>query len=61
MPPVLPPPPLRSGTECNFGISERVDFNSDQDVIEHAKSKLDGLDVEVWDGPRLVVRLKSID
>jgi hypothetical protein len=58
---VLPPSPLRSGTEFNLGISERVDFDSDQDVIEHAESKLDGLDVEVWDGPRLVVRLKSID
>jgi hypothetical protein len=44
-----------------FGMSERADFDSDQDVIEHAKAKLDGLDIEVWDGPRLVIRLKSID
>jgi hypothetical protein len=41
--------------------SEVVDFDSDREVIDHAKSKMDGLSIEVWDGPRLVIRLKPID
>jgi hypothetical protein len=40
------------------GIPEVVEYESDQEVIAHAKEKLDGLDVEVWDGPRIVIRLK---
>jgi hypothetical protein len=43
------------------GTSETVDFDSDRDVIAYAKTKMDGLDLEVWDGPRVVVRLKSTD
>ena len=42
-----------------FGVSEVADFDSDRDVIDQAKAKLDGLTIEVWDGPRLVIRLKS--
>ena len=42
------------------GVSEVVEYDSDQDVIAHAKSKLDGLDIEVWDGPRIVIRLKAL-
>ena len=41
------------------GVPEEVEFNSDRDVITHVKAKLDGLDIEVWDGPRVVIRLKS--
>jgi hypothetical protein len=40
------------------GIPDQVEFASDQDVIADAKAKLDGLDIEVWDGPRVVIRLK---
>jgi hypothetical protein len=42
-----------------FGVSEAVAFDSDWGAIDHAKAKLDGPAVEVWDGPRLVIRLKS--
>jgi hypothetical protein len=42
------------------GPPDEVKFDSDRDAIEHAKTKLDGLDLEVWDGPRIVIRLKSI-
>jgi hypothetical protein len=48
-----------SSDEQIFGVSEMVGLASDQEAIDHAKSKLDGLDLEVWDGPRLVIRLKS--
>ena len=44
-----------------FGRPEVVDCDSDQEVIARAKARLDGLDVEVWDGPRIVIRLKSTD
>jgi hypothetical protein len=36
-----------------------LEFDSDRDVIGHAITKLDGLHLEVWDGPRVVIRLKS--
>jgi hypothetical protein len=44
-----------------FGRPEVVNCDSDQEVIAHAKARLDGFDVEVWDGPRIVIRLKSTD
>ncbi|HTE77622.1 MAG TPA: hypothetical protein VK653_12920 [Xanthobacteraceae bacterium] len=44
-----------------FGRPEVVDCDSDQEVIARAKARLDGLDVEVWNGPRIVIRLKSTD
>jgi hypothetical protein len=43
------------------GAPEVVEYDTDQDVIRHAQAKLDGLDMEVWDGPRVVIRLKSPD
>jgi hypothetical protein len=42
-----------------LGIPEVIEYDSDREVIAHAKAKLDGLDLEVWDGPRVVIRLKS--
>jgi hypothetical protein len=41
------------------GVPEEAEFDSDEDVIGHAKTKLDGLDIEIWNGPRVVIRLKS--
>lgn len=41
-----------------FGVSEVADFDSDRDVVDHAKRKMDGLAIEVLDGPRLVIRRK---
>jgi hypothetical protein len=35
------------------------DCETDQEVIEKARQSLDGLDIEVWDGPRRVIFLKS--
>ena len=43
------------------GVSEVVECETDQEAITEAKKKLDGLDVEIWQGPRVVLRLKSID
>ncbi len=37
-----------------------VECDSDTDVIAKAKAMLDGLDIEIWDGPRLVVRLPAV-
>jgi hypothetical protein len=35
--------------------------DSDHDAIEQAKQLVDGHDVELWDGPRFVMGLKSTD
>ena len=43
------------------GVSETVAFDSDSEVIKYAKAKLDILAIEVWDGLRVVIRLKSTD
>jgi hypothetical protein len=43
------------------GPSEMVECESDQEAITQAKIKLDGLDIEVWQGPRKVIWLKSTD
>ena len=31
-----------------IGLADEIEFDSDQDAIKHAKTKLDGLDLEVW-------------
>ena len=35
------------------GIADEIELDSDQDAIKHAKTKLDGLDLEVWHGRRV--------
>lgn len=35
--------------------------DSDAEAIEHAERLVDGHDIEIWDGPRLVIKLKSKD
>ena len=34
-----------------------IDCASDVEVIEKAKTLLDDLDIEIWDGPRVVAKL----
>ena len=41
------------------GTSTMVECHSDAEVIAKAKAMLNGLDIEIWDGPRLVVRLPA--
>jgi hypothetical protein len=36
-----------------------IECNSDSEVIAKAEAILDGFDIEVWDGPRVVVRLPA--
>jgi hypothetical protein len=35
-----------------------IDFASDQEAINKAKRLLSGLDIEVWQGARVVIRLR---
>jgi hypothetical protein len=35
-----------------------IDFASDQEAIDKAKRLLSGLDIEVWQGARVVIRLR---
>jgi hypothetical protein len=41
------------------GVPEAVECDDDRGAIDRAKALLDGLDLEVWDGPRRVAVLKS--
>jgi hypothetical protein len=43
------------------GVPATVEYDSDEAVTEFAKQILDGKDIEVWDGPRVVIRLKSTE
>jgi hypothetical protein len=43
------------------GVPATVEYGSDADVTEFVKQFLDGMDIEVLDGARVVVRLKSTD
>ena len=43
------------------GVSEVVECESDQEAITQATKKLDGLDIEIWQGQRSVIRLKSME
>jgi hypothetical protein len=38
-----------------------VECESDQEAITQATKKLDGLDIEIWQGQRSVIRLKSME
>jgi hypothetical protein len=42
------------------GPSEELTCDDDQQAIQHAKQWLDGHDLEVWQGARVVTRLKRI-
>jgi len=43
------------------GPPEIVECADDQAAMQKAKQLLDGLDLELWDGPRFVVGLKTKD
>jgi hypothetical protein len=40
---------------------KEIECASDKEAIEEANAVLDVLDVEVWQGARIVIRLKSTD
>jgi hypothetical protein len=42
------------------GVPEKVQYETDQEVIAHAKKNLGGLDVEIWEGPRVVSRIERL-
>jgi hypothetical protein len=43
------------------GVPDVVEYDTDDEVARYAKSILDGLDIEVWEGPRVVIRLRSTE
>jgi hypothetical protein len=47
------------GIDGHFVSYEPLVCDSDDEAIAKAKRLVDGHDVELWSGPRLVVRLKS--
>jgi hypothetical protein len=46
------------GIDGHFVGYEPLICDNDDDAIAKASSLMDGRDIELWDGPRLVVRLK---
>lgn len=38
-----------------------IECASDQEAIDEAKKSLDGFDVEIWQGARIVTRLRPSD
>jgi hypothetical protein len=40
------------------GPPEVIASNSDQEAVERAKQLLDGRDIEIWQGARVVTRLR---
>jgi hypothetical protein len=43
------------------GPSDEIEFGSDQEATAHAKARMKGLDIEIWQGTRLVTRLKPTE
>jgi hypothetical protein len=43
------------------GPAKILDCTTDDHAIEEAKALLDGHDIEVWQGARLIIRLQSND
>jgi hypothetical protein len=43
------------------GVPVVFTCDSDQDAIQQAKKLVDGHDVELWEGPRFVIGIKSGD
>lgn len=43
------------------GPPDVITCDSDAEAIEQAKQLVDGHDVELWEGPRFVIGLKSRD
>jgi hypothetical protein len=41
------------------GPSVIIECDSDAEIIAKAKAMQDGLDIEVWDGPRVVARVRA--
>jgi hypothetical protein len=44
-----------------IGPADLVDCENDDDAVQKARSRIDGVDLEVWEGTRLVIKLKSQD
>jgi hypothetical protein len=51
---------LKSGNQM-VAPPDVIDCASDQDAIDEAKKFLDGFDVEIWQGARIVTRLRPSD
>jgi hypothetical protein len=40
---------------------EVLHCDTDEEIIQKAKSMMDGHDIEVWNGPRVVAKIPSMD
>jgi hypothetical protein len=50
-----------SSDDCIQGVPAVIVCKNDIEALAEAKKLLDGLDLEVWQGDRKVLRIKSLD
>lgn len=43
------------------GIPTEIVCDNDTDAVEQARKMSEGLDIEIWNGPRLVTQLKAAE
>jgi hypothetical protein len=51
--------PVSKNHEVAAAPSVAIHCENDQDGIQKAQHSIEGYDVELWDGPRFVARLKA--
>jgi hypothetical protein len=51
--------PVSKNHEVAAAPSVAINCENDQDGIQKAQQSIEGYDVELWDGPRFVARLKA--
>jgi hypothetical protein len=51
--------PVSKNHQIAAAPSVAINCENDQDGIQKAQQSIDGYDVELWDGPRFVARLKA--
>jgi hypothetical protein len=51
--------PISKNHEVAAAASVAISCENDQDGIQKAQHSIEGYDIELWDGPRFVARLKA--
>ena len=51
--------PVSKNHQVAAGPSVAITCENEQDGIQKAQQLVDGCDLELWDGPRFIIRLKA--
>ena len=52
--------PVSKDHQVAAGPSVAITCENEQDGIQKAQQLVDGCDLELWDGPRFIIRLKAL-